>query len=171
MAVAQCLLVISEDNSVSWRVLNHFSQDVVSIITNIEHTEQTAMLRTVAAAILSNVPSLSTMYMDHILNTLQQTLNIDHRAALGRLTSLMPLNDTANENAQNIEVSTDDQMEEETANEANKRRRIQDLPSKYDCEVRNVGWILQSQRIAAETITNICSFDENGNTTLLYLVY
>lgn len=162
VAVAQCLLVISEDNSVAWRVLNHFAQDVLSIVTNVEHMEQTVMLRTVAAAILSNVPSLSTMYMGQIFNTLHQTLGINHRTALGKLTSMIPLNENGDESAIDIEVSADDRMEEETENEATKRRRIQDLPSEYDCEVKHVAWTLESQRIAAETITNLCSSDEYG---------
>lgn len=162
VAVAQFLLVISEDNSVAWRVLNHSAQDVVSIITNVEYMEQTIMLRTIAAAILANVPSLSTMYMGQIFNTLHQTLDVDHRMALGKLTSSAPLNKNGDESSIDVEISTDDRMEEETEVEATKRRRIQDLPTEYDSEVKSVCWILESQRIAAETITNICSSDENG---------
>lgn len=161
--MAQCFLVISEDNSVAWRALNNFAEDILSIITNVEHMENTIMLRTVVAAILANVPSLSTMYMGQIFNTLHQTLSINHRTALGKLTSLIPLDENGDESKINIEVSADDRMEEETENEASKRRRIQDLPTEYDSEAKHVGWILESQRIAAETITNICSSDEYGN--------
>lgn len=121
------------------------------------------MLHTVAAAILCNVPSLSTMYMGKIFNTLQQTLNINHRMALGKLTSMIPLSENGDESKIDIEVSADDRMEEETDNEATKRRRMQDLPSEFDLEVKSVAWILESQRIAAETITNICSSDEYGS--------
>lgn len=170
VAVAQCLLVISEDNPVAWRVLDQFAQDVLAIITNGEHTEQTSMLRTVAAAILCNVPSLSTTYIGHTLNTLHQTLSINHRMALGKLTSMIPLNGNDDENKIDIEVSADDRMEEETESEAKKRRRIQDLPSEYDLEVKTVAWILESQRIAAETITNICSSDEHGSVFRLYFM-
>lgn len=124
------------------------------------------MLRTVAAAILSNVPSLSTMYMGQIFNTLHQTLGINHRMALGKLTSMIPLNENENGNGDesliDIEVSADDRMKEETENEATKRRRLQDLPSEYDSEVKKVCWILAAQRIAAEMMTNICSSDEHG---------
>lgn len=162
VAVAQCLLVISEDNAIAWRVLNQFAEDVVSIITNGDNVEQTTMLRTVVAAILTNVPSLSTTYMGQIFNTLHQTLSINHRMALGKLTSLIPLNEKDDENKIDIEVSADDRMEEETEQEAAKRRRVQDLPSEYESEAKYVGWILESQRIAAETITNICSSDEYG---------
>lgn len=158
-------MVISEDNSVAWRVLNQNAQSVLSIITNSEHIEQTVMLRTVTAAILCNVPSLSTMYMGQIFNTLHQTLSINHRLALGKLTSMIPLNENENgdDNNIDIEVSADDRMEQETDAEATKRRRIQDLPSAYDLEVKNVAWTLEAQRIAAETITNICSSDDNGS--------
>lgn len=163
VAVAQCLLVISEDNAIAWRVLNQFAEDFVSIITNGENVEQTTMLRTVVAAILTNVPSLSTTYMGQIFNTLHQTLCINHRMALGKLTSLIPLHEKDDESKIDVEVSADDdRMEEETEQEAAKRRRVQDLPSEYETEAKYVGWILESQRIAAETITNICSSDENG---------
>lgn len=155
-------MVISEDNAIAWRVLNHFAEDVVSIITNGENMEQTTMLRTVVAAVLTNVPSLSTTYMGQIFNTLHQTLSINHRVALGKLTSLIPLNENDDQSKIDVEVS-DDRMEEETEQEAAKRRRAQDLPSEYDSEAKYVGWILESQRIAAETITNICSSDENGS--------
>lgn len=165
--MAQFLLIISEDNSISWRVLNDFAEDVVSIITNGDNKEQTIMLRTVVAAILTNVPSLSTTYMGQILNTLHQTLGINHRMALGKLTSLIPLNENDDRSTIDIEVSADDRMEEETEQEAIKRRRIQDLPSEYD---KHVGWILESQRIAAETITNICSSDEYGSILWLTVI-
>lgn len=167
--MAQCLLVISEDNAIAWRVLNQFAEDVVSIITNGEHMEQTTMLRTVVAAILTNVPSLSTTFMGQIFNTLHQTLSINHRMALGKLTSLIPLNENDDENKIDIEVSADDRMEEETEQEAAKRRRAQDLPSEYESEAKYVGWILESQRIAAETITNICSSDDNGSVLGFFL--
>lgn len=142
--------------------MNQFAEDVVSIIANGEHTEQTIMLRTVVAAILTNVPSLSTTYMSQIVNTLNQTLSINHRMTLGKLTSLIPLNEDNDQSALDVEVSADDRMEEETEQEAKRRRRIQDLPSEYDSEAKHVGWILESQRIAAETITNMCSSDEYG---------
>lgn len=162
VAVAQCLLVISEDNPIAWRVLNHSAKDLVSVITNVEHVEKTIMLRTVVAAILANVPSLSTMYMGQVFNTLHQTLSINHRSALGKLTSMIPLDENGDDGKIDIVVSADDRMEEETESEATKRRHIQDLPTEYDSEVKYVQWILESQRIAAETITNICSSDEYG---------
>lgn len=159
--MAQCLLVISEDNPVAWRVLNHFAQDIASLITNIEQTEQNIVLRTVAAAILSNVPSLSTTYINQIFDTLNQALGINHRTLLGKLTSSIPLEKDDNVG---IEVAAEEQMEEETEEQATRRRRTQDLPTEHDIEIKHVAWILEAQRIAAETITNICSSDDDGNT-------
>lgn len=128
-----------------------------------EQSEQIILLRTVAAAVLSNVPSLATTYVNQIFITLNQTLDINHRTLLGKLTSSIPLKNNEEEDAVGIEVAPTDQMEQETEEEATKRRRKQDLPSVYDIEVKIVGWKLMAQRLAAETITNICSPDENGS--------
>lgn len=162
VAVGQCLLVISEDNPVAWRVLNHFAQDIASLVTNIERTEQNVVLRTVAVAILSNVPSLLSTYTNQIFDTLNQALDINHRSLLGKLTSSIPLDREKDENTVGIEVAGEEQMEQETEEEATIRRRKQDLPTEHDMEIKHVAWILEAQRIAAETITNICSSDDNG---------
>lgn len=162
VAVAQCLLVITEDNPIAWRVLIPFAQDIVSLITNIERTQKNILLRTVAAAILSNVPSLSSTYINQIFDALNLALSVNHRELLGKWTSSIPL-EAKDENLDGIEVAAEEQMDEETDEEASKRRRKQDLPSEYDIQTKNIGWILEAQRIAAETITNLCSSDENGN--------
>lgn len=154
-------MVISEDNPVAWRVLNHSAQDIVALITNTERNEQSIVLRTVAAAILSNVPSLSTMYINQIFDTLNKALDVNHRMLLNKLTSSIPSHD-ANENSSNIAEPAEELMEEETEEDATQRRRKQDLPTEYDIEVKHVGWVIEAQRIAAETITNLCSSDENG---------
>lgn len=65
-------------------------------------------------------------------------------------------------NSVGIEVAAEEQMEEETDEAATSRRRKQDLPSEHDIKVKHVGWVLEAQRIAAETITNLCSSDDNG---------
>ncbi|XP_055302800.1 HEAT repeat-containing protein 3 [Sitodiplosis mosellana] len=166
VAVAQCLLVISEDNPVAWRVLNNFAQDIAFLITNIERTEQNVVLRTVAAAILSNVPSLSTTYINQIFDILNQALDINHRTLLGKLTSSIPLDREKEENSVGIEVASAERMEEETEEQATRRRRKQDLPTEHDIEIKHVAWILEAQRIAAETITNICSSDDNDGNAL-----
>lgn len=156
------MLVISEDNPTAWRVLNHFAQDIVSLITTLERTEQNTVLRTVAAAILSNVPSLSTTYINQIFDTLNQALDINHRSLLGKLSSSMRLNDEKDETALDLEVNGGENMEQEDETQASARRRKQDLPTEQDIEMKYAGWILEAQRIAAETITNLCSIDD-GN--------
>lgn len=169
--MAQCLLVISEDNSIAWRVLNHSAQDIVSLITlnNSEQNEQIIVLRTVAAAILSNVPSLSTAYTNQIFSTLNDALNINHRTLLGQLTSSIPLDENNDISANIPETAEEERMDDETEEEATRRRRRQDLPTQYDVEVKHVGWVLEAQRIAAETITNLSSSDDNGNCILCTL--
>lgn len=162
MAVAQCLLVISEDNPNAWRVLNHSAQDIVSLITTLERTEQNTLLRTVAAAILSNVPSLSTTYVNQIFDTLNQALDINHRSLLGKLSSSIPLDDEKDETGLDLEVTGAENVEEEDEAQAFARRRRQDLPTEQDITIKHAGWILEAQRIAAETITNLCSTDD-GN--------
>lgn len=164
MAVAQCLLVISEDNPTAWRVLNHSAQDIVSMITTLERTEQNTVLRTVAAAILSNVPSLSTTYINQIFDTLNQSLDINHRSLLGKLSSSIPLDDERETSELQLEVNGGENMEEDEA-QASGRRRKQDLPTEQDIAIKYAGWILEAQRIAAETITNLCSADD-GNIHL-----
>lgn len=170
VAVAQCLLVISEDNPVSWRVLNNFAQDIASLITNIERTQQNIVLRTVAAATLSNVPNLSMTYINQIFDTLNQALDINHRTLLGQLTSSIPLDQEKLESCVDVEVAAEEQMEEESEEQATSRRRRQDLPTERDIEIKHIAWVLEAQRIAAETITNICSSDDNGKFLLLFFV-
>lgn len=143
--------------------MNHFAQDIVSLITTIERTEQNTVLRTVAAAILSNVPSLSTIYINQIFETLNQALDINHRSLLAKLSSSIPLDEEKNETGLDVEVNGAENMEEEDETQASARRRKQDLPTVQDIEIKHAGWILEAQRIAAETITNLCSTDDNGN--------
>lgn len=158
VAVAQCLLVISEDNPVAWRVLNHFTQQFILLLT-IDNTEKSMLLRTLSAAILSNVPALASAHIYQIFSTLAVALDVNHRDLLGKLSSSLPLN--GNKNEPELEV-TDDHMEEETEEEATTRRRRQDLPTELDIEIKHSGWLLEAQRVAAETITNLCSSDDDG---------
>lgn len=36
------------------------------------------------------------------------------------------------------------------------------MPSEVELEVQNVGWLLEAQRVGAETITNICTIEDEG---------
>lgn len=171
IAVAQCLLVISEDNPNSWNILSNYVIDIVNILTIDESTESESLLRTLAAGILSNIPALCAAYSNQILLAISKTLDINHRLNLGQLTSKLPLNGIEEyhemNNDDNRSINNDDNnsiiMEnEETEEEASRRRRRQDLPSELEIEIRKIGYLLQAQRIAAETITNLCTTDDDN---------
>lgn len=49
---------------------------------------------------------------------------------------------------------------EETEEAAAKRRRRDELPTEDDLLIREVGYILDAQRMAAEIITNLCGAEE-----------
>lgn len=162
VAVAQCLLVISEDNPVAWAVLNRFAQDIVALITNAAGSEQNVVLRTVAASILANVPDLCSTYINQIFDTLNQALNINQRTLLGQLTSSLPLDGRKEDDGIEVDVNNEEHMEEESEQDARARRRRQDLPTETDIEIKNVGWVLEAQRIAAQTISNLSSTDDDS---------
>ncbi|XP_055540674.1 HEAT repeat-containing protein 3-like [Wyeomyia smithii] len=157
IAVAQCLLVISEDNSASWRVLSNFGSELSSLLT-LEGDNPNVLLRTVSAGIIANIPALSANYSGQLFIAISKTLEINHRSALGSVTSSLPL--LSHKNVADLEVLDDAPMEEESAQQSHQRRRRDDMPSEVELEVRNMGWLLQAQRIAAEILTNICSTDE-----------
>lgn len=159
VAVGQCLLVISEDNPEAWRILNALQNDLINLLGISDNSHSCVLLRTLAAGILSNVPALAAQNLVKIFDTLSKTLDVNHRTVLGSLTSELPLNDRKSEH--DIIVADDSSaMEEETEIEASERRRKQDMPTAIEIEVKNVGWLLEAQRIAAETITNLCSAED-----------
>lgn len=160
IAVGQCLLVLSEDNPVAWRILIQFSQELI-ILSNVDDTHRTILLRILATAILSNVPALASAHVNQIFATLSLALDINHRQLIGKFTSSLPLNDNENKNGPEIEV-IDEQMDQETDEEASTRRRRQDLPTANDIESEEIGWVLEAQRIAAETLTNLSSSNDDG---------
>ncbi|XP_055594376.1 HEAT repeat-containing protein 3 [Uranotaenia lowii] len=158
VAVAQCLLVISEDNVASWRTLCNFGNELSSLLQLPDSDNQSILLRTVASGIIANVPALSATYLSQLFLTLSKTLEVNHRTALGSVTSSLPL--MSRNDLTELEVIDDAQMEEESAEQSFQRRRRADLPSEVEVEIRNVGLLLQAQRIAAEILTNICSVEE-----------
>lgn len=120
-------------------------------------------LQTIASGIISNVPALSATYTQQVFKSLSQTLEINHRTTLNNLTSILPL-DGVDREGYEIEIQDDSVMtvEEETEEQATRRRRRADLPTELDIEIKNVEWLLESQRLAAETLTNICSIEDDG---------
>ncbi|XP_058126316.1 HEAT repeat-containing protein 3 [Anopheles ziemanni] len=159
IAVAQCLLVVSEENTSSWRVLANHGLELSTLLALDGTDNATMMLRVLAAGIICNVPVLLSSHMSQILQTIAKTMEANHRVALGNLTSILPL--TAQKEVVDLEVTDDVQIDEETEAESHQRRRKADLPSDGELEVRDVGWMLQAQRIAAEILTNICSTDDD----------
>lgn len=150
--------MISEDNSAAWRILSNFGNELSSLLA-LEGDYPSVLLRTVAAGIIANVPALSATYLSQIFIALSKTLEVNHRAALNSVTSSLPL--LNQKDVADLEVTDDTQMEQESPEQSFQRRRRADMPTEVEMEVRNVGWLLQAQRIAAEILTNICSTEED----------
>lgn len=51
---------------------------------------------------------------------------------------------------------------EETEEAAVKRRRLDELPTEDDLMIRDVGYIMDAKRVAAEIITNLCGLEDEG---------
>lgn len=159
ISVAQCLLVISEDNPSSWKILAEF-EAVFQNILRLDGNHQTAILRTVIAGVCSNVPILSMQNFNLIIEALSKTIDVNHRQILNELTSRLPLNESERKAPPPIEV-VDENMEEETETEASERRLREDMPTELDNDIKNIGYLLSAQRTAAEILTNICSTEDN----------
>ena len=158
IAVAQCLVVLTEDNPTAWQILNSYSQELVSLLS-LEDGHAYTLLSTLSAAICANIPAFVTPHLNLIFLALSKTLKINHRHILAGLSSVIPLNVNKNE----LFVTEDSNaMEDETDAQASLRRRKQDLPTEIEVEVQCVGYLLEAQRVAAETITNICTVDDEG---------
>ena len=87
ISVAQCLLVVSENNPKSWLVLNQHVPNflcLLSIMGEYGH----AYLRTLAAGILSNAPALAALYAGTILQALSQVLDTNHQTALANVSNI-----------------------------------------------------------------------------------
>lgn len=170
VSVAQCLLVISEDNPSCWAILNNAGSDLNSLISTpsedfkVQSKKQAFIqLQSIACGIIANVPALSATYSSHVLQILSQILSLNHRSSLNHLTSILPI-DGIDREGYEIEIQDDSvlAMEEETDEQATRRRRRADLPTELDIEIKNVEYILESQRLAAETLTNICSLEDEN---------
>lgn len=161
-------MVITENNPNAWGVLNNSSQELQSLLSITEEGHAYTLLSTLAAAICANIPAFLASHSNLIFLTLSKTLNINHRTILGHISSVIPLNVNRNE----LFVTEDSNaMEDETDAQASLRRRKQDSPSEIDMEVRNVGWLLEAQRMGAETITNICSADDESKSMCQVILY
>lgn len=108
IAVAQCLIVISEDNPSSWKVLCNYGQEFSSLLV-LEENHSQVLLRSLSAGIMANVPALAEPYMNQILISLSKTLDIQHRSVLAKITSSLPL--TEETNSHEIEITDDSAMD------------------------------------------------------------
>lgn len=108
IAVAQCLIVISEDNPTSWKVLCNYGQEFSSLLV-LEENHSQVLLRSLSAGIMANVPALAEPYMNQILISLSKTLDIQHRSVLAKITSSLPL--TEETNSHEIEITDDSAMD------------------------------------------------------------
>lgn len=159
--MAQCLLVISEDNPNAWPILSEYTNDFLTLL-QLDGDYNIVILRTVAASILANVPVLCAAHISQILQALSKTLEINHRQVLGSITSDLPLLEKKDVTELEIQPEESIAMEEESEVEMQNRRKKSTLPSPIEIEVKNVNNLLLAQRITAETITNICSTDDDG---------
>ncbi|XP_037817411.1 HEAT repeat-containing protein 3 [Lucilia sericata] len=156
ISVAQCLLVVSENNPKSWLVLNQHVPNFLCLLS-VTGDYGHAYLRTLSAGILSNAPALAASYAGTILQSLSQVLDTNHQTALNGISNLP--NKENKDQAPELEIKMDTQ-DDETEEAAANRRRRQELPTADDIAVRDVGYLLDAQRIAAEVITNLCSSEE-----------
>ncbi|XP_065357073.1 HEAT repeat-containing protein 3 [Calliphora vicina] len=156
ISVAQCLLVVTENNPKSWLVLNQHVPNFLCLLS-VTGDYGHAYLRTLSAGILSNAPALAASYAGTILQALTQVLDTNHQTALHGISNI-PSKDNKDQ-APELEIKMDTQ-DDETEEAAANRRRRQELPTADDIAMRDVGYLLDAQRIAAEVITNLCSSEE-----------
>lgn len=161
ISVGQCLLVISEDNPTAWKVLADYGT-VFQDLMRIDGDYKATILRTVAAGIASNVPVLSLQNLSLIMDVLSKALEINHRTVLNAITSRMPLSEEERlqDSGAPMEV-IDEEMNHESETEATTRRLKEDMPTELEKDIKEVGYLLAAQRIAAEILTNMCSSEDS----------
>lgn len=153
--------MISEDNPTAWKVLADYGT-VFQDLMRIEGDYKATILRTVAAGITSNVPVLSLQNLSLIMDVLSKALEINHRTVLNEITSRLPLSEEERQqdSAAPMEV-IDDEMNQESEADATTRRLREDMPTELEKNVKEVGYLLLAQRIAAEILTNMCSSEDS----------
>ncbi|XP_073824399.1 HEAT repeat-containing protein 3 [Musca autumnalis] len=156
ISVAQCLLVVTENNPKTWHILNQYVANFLCLLS-LNGDFGHAYLRTMAAGILGNAPALAASYAGTILQALTEVLDTNHQTALTGIIGLS--NEDSKKDAPELEIKMDTQ-DDETEEAAANRRRRQELPTESDIAVRDVGYLLDAQRVAAEIITNLCSPDD-----------
>lgn len=175
LGVAQCLLVISEDNATAWRLLIGYRTELAGLLQPLAADRRTDaaanFLATLAAGIVSNVPALADGQTAAVFSVLQNTLAFDSRARLNALSSELPVTKLSKREQELFvletvngadEMAVEQAAEEESDAQANLRRRRDDLPTTIETATKELGWMLSAQRVAAEIITNLCSSEDDG---------
>lgn len=170
IAVAQLLLIVSEDNSSSWKAITAGEVELVSLMEIVGGFGE-ILLRTLAAAIVANVPTLANQHQAAIIRSLEVPFNEDHRTALMRLSSELPLVEDAKR--LELDVIQDDEMTDEpngdhdddedaikAATMRQRKREAQQIRVTEE-KVKQIGFLLEAQRMAAEILTNVSSYDED----------
>lgn len=148
--------MISEDNSVAWKILANYGPDFQNLL-KADGDFQKVMLRTTVAGIMSNVPVLLMQNLTGIIEALSKTIAINHRTVLNEITSKLPFNE-----AKPIQIEVmDEEMNEQSEADASLRRLQDNAPTELEQEVKFVGYLLSAQRISAEVLSNICTPDED----------
>lgn len=106
ISVAQCLLVVSENNPKSWIALNEHVPNFLCLLT-VTGDYSHAYLRTLAAGILSNVPALAASYAGTILQALTEVLGTNHQTALNGILALP--NEDKKKDAPELEIKMETQ--------------------------------------------------------------
>lgn len=123
---------------------------------------KTTILRTVSAGITSNVPVLAMQNLSLIMDALSKTLEINNRTVMNEITSRLPLNE--DERQQDIAAPMeviDDEMNDESEVDASSRRLREDMPTELEKDVKDIGYLLSAQRIAAEILSNMCTNEDS----------
>ncbi|CAG2068666.1 unnamed protein product, partial [Timema podura] len=136
VSVAQCLHTVTEDNPAAISQLVTSDIDLEKMMRMEGEDPAVLLLRTLAAGLALNVKygraaDLPSSALLQLMSVLAQTLNVDHRAALNRLTSELPL--------------------EESSKEA----------SQVEQALVRAEHLLDAQRTALEILANLCSGEGN----------
>lgn len=165
-SVAQCLLVISEDNVTAWNILAEYSNDFLTLL-NLDSSDELKVLSTITAAVVANVPVLCAAHTNTILAALVRILDINQREVLNKISSSLPFDDEENDRQQDavqeVEMIDEEMEADDTLEQSENLRKKRNTPSQFELEIRKVELLLLAQRIAAESLTNICSGDEENN--------
>lgn len=169
VAVAQLLLVVSEDNAGAWRVFHEAETKLVHFMTLPVEGDQFGeiLLRTLATGIVANVPSLAQQHIAQVVLGLDRPFHENHRQLLNRLSSDIPLI----ENAKRFETEIrhdDPDMDEMDMDGGQPQQTGRELEAEQvavlEKQIKNVGYLLEAQRVAAEILTNMCSSDDDPSS-------